>query len=678
MVRKKWNIIPYDKNKASYLAALTEEDDFAVLLLQSRGFSEPSEIKSFLSTPEPKLSSPFLLADMDKAVERIFRAIENDEKILVYGDYDADGVTATALLYSHLETMGANVSYYIPSRITEGYGLSESVVQKIVSQEIDLVITVDNGIAAVNEAIALKENGIDLIITDHHQPGPVLPEAIAVINPHREDDASPEKNLAGVGVALKLVAALEDGDYFSVIEDYGDIAAIGTIADIVPLTGENRTIAKLGLKYLENTYRPGIRALLDSQNFSGKPANAASVSFVIAPKINAAGRMGSAYTALKLLLTDDDDEAHELLSEIQTANSLRQNAELDILNEIEADFDKNPLKRLDRVIVAKGHNWHLGVIGIAAARLVDKYGKPAVVISIGDDGVSKGSGRSIDGFSLYDALSAVSDSLLQFGGHTLAAGFSIQEENIDVFREKINSYAKDNGDIYPVLNIDCRLNPANINTSILYSLSLLEPFGAKNPAPLFGLLNMKITGIKSIGGNKHLRITLARDKISVPTVYFGQCINSFPYCEGDTVDAAVKIEKNEYMGETRLSIQIKDIRPSQDDDSGLFKSMCIYESLKRGETLSKEQKTMICPNRELITKVFKYIREQKSFSASPEIICFRTGHDSKFTGAVCVCLDALCDAGILQKDKNEYKLTNFSGKADLNACEILRKIGYTG
>lgn len=676
MSRRIWNIQPYDKNAASLLSLKCGVDDFAVLLLQTRGIKTEDDVRNFISAADNEISSPYLLKDMEKAVERIRDAIEGSEKIHVFGDYDADGVTATALLVSYLETVGADVSYSIPSRLNEGYGLSPEAAKRIADEGTSLVITVDNGIASFEEAEIFSSLGIDFIVTDHHKAGDEIPSAYAVIDPHRADDTSPEENLAGVGVAMKLVAALEDGDYDSVLEDYGDLVTIGTIADIVPLTGENRTIVARGLKNIERTYRPGLLSLLESVGIKNG-ISASSIAYGIAPRINAAGRMNSALTALKLLLTEDFEEAERLAEELNSENTARQTAEAEISEAIEAYFDKNPSLRYDRVLVAAGENWHPGVIGIAASRLVEKYGRPAIVLSVGEDGIARGSCRSIDGLSLYDALSFCKNLLVQFGGHTLAAGFSVEKDNIEPFRKKINEYAASLGPFYPSLSIDLRLNPAGISTDILESMALLEPYGAGNPSPVFGLFGVEITGIRSIGADKHIRLTLAKGSDSVPAVYFGQPMSTFLYNTGDKVDVACRIEKNEFRGETKVSVQIKDIRPASQDDKALFYSLYLYRCYLSGEKLNEEEKRILCPDRNLVSDVYRFIKKQGCTIVSSEIICMRLTVPFIKAGAVEVCLDALEDVGIITRNESgECTLNEFQGKADLHNCSILKNLGY--
>ncbi|MBQ9945420.1 MAG: single-stranded-DNA-specific exonuclease RecJ [Clostridia bacterium] len=675
MGRKVWNISAYDKNAASVLASKCQADDFAVLLLQSRGIKRAEEVAEFLSAAENELSSPFLLKDMEKAVLRIRQAIENGEHIHIFGDYDADGVTGTALLTSYLESVGAFVTCSIPSRLHEGYGLSPDTARRIADSGAELVITVDNGIASFEEAEILRSFGIDFIVTDHHQPGETLPAAFAVINPHRRDDDSPEEDLAGVGVALKLAAALEDGDYDAVFDELGDLAAIGTVADIVPLKGENRIIVARGLSVIDNSYRPGLRLLIEEAGIKGH-ITASGVAYGISPRINASGRMDSAETALRLLMTDDEDEARELCGKIIKANAERQGVEADIAREAESSFDRTPDIRYDEVIVAYGDNWHPGVIGIVASRLVEKYGRPAVVISFDENGNGRGSGRSIDGFSLYDALNYCSELLTQFGGHTLAAGFSLQKENIEAFRKKMNEYALTLKPFYPSLTIDLRLNHKAISTDILESLAVLEPYGAGNPSPVFGLFGMTVSSVKPIGGDKHLRLTLTKDSDSITAVYFGQTAAGFPYKSGDKVDIAVKIEKNEFRGEVKPGIQIKDIRPQGEDDIALFRSLKALRRFYGAGSITEEERKMLCPDRAFLGNVYKFIREQKSWSFSEEILCMQLNCDYSLAGAVRISLDALTEVGILKKQGEEYTLTDFSGKADLKNCEILNKLGY--
>lgn len=677
MSRKKWDLVPYDKAAALRLAEATGEDQFAVLLALSRGFDTPEKLEDFFHARTLPLSSPFLLKDMEKGVARIRSAIENGERILVYGDYDADGVTATALLYTYLQNTGADVDFYIPSRIEDGYGLSDKTARKVLEGGFRLVITVDNGISAVEEAAFFKENGVDLVVTDHHQAGDTLPDCVAVIDPHREDDTSPCKELAGVGVALKVAAALEDGEYGAVLEDYLDIVTLGTVADIVPLTGENRTLVANGLSALENTSRPGLTCMFEALSLAGKSITSSTVAFALAPKINAAGRMDTAELALELLITEDFSRAAELVETLQSANAARQTAENQILDEVTALFSRDASYEKDPVLVVAGRGWHPGVIGIVASRLVEAYGKPAFVISVGQGGDAKGSCRSLAGFSLYEALRACADTLTKFGGHTLAAGFSVEESRIPEFRAAMNAYAANCGDIQPALTVDCRLNPANLSTAVLDSLSLLEPFGAANPFPVFGIFGVTITGIKPIGSNKHLKLSVSKQRVNLNVLWFGQTAENFPYAVGDTVDLAVRIEKNEYMGQTSLSIQLRDIRPAGTDDALLFGALSSLTRLIRGAAVSEEEKRRLLPDRELMKLTYTYIRNHPECALSPELLSFKLGQPPEAAARVSAALIAMTELGILENAAGVYRVSATGAKVKLEDSPLLRELGYT-
>ena len=677
MGRKRWDPVPYDKDRAMELAELTGEEPFAVLLALSRGYDTPAAISDFFHAAEIPLSSPFFLKDMDLGVARIRRAIENEERILVYGDYDADGVTATALLYTYLLNTGADVDFYIPSRVSDGYGLTPTTAEKVLQGGFTLVVTVDNGIAAVEEAAFFKAHGIDLVVTDHHQAGDILPDCVAVIDPHRPDDPSPYKDLAGVGVAFKLAAALEDGDYSAVMDDYLDIVTLGTIADIVPLTGENRTLVTLGLKAIQNTSRPGLIALMESLSLGEKQINSSLVAFTLAPKINAAGRMDTADDALELLITEDFDRASALARKLQEHNAARQSTEQQILNEVTALFERDPSYEKDAALVVAGRGWHPGVIGIVASRLVDAYGKPAFVISIPEKGEAKGSCRSLADFSLYDALQHCSHLLTKFGGHTLAAGFSVTEENIPAFRAAINAYAAGFGDISPVLTVDCRLNPKNLNVGVLDSLSLLEPFGASNPGPVFGLFGLQITAVRGLASNKHIRLTLSKQDVTLTALYFGQSPDAFPYPVGSEVDLAVRLDKSEYMGQTGLSVQVRDIRPAGTDDAYLFPALAALHRAQRGMNVTDAEKSLLLPDRKLIERVFTYIKNHAGCRLPGEVIAMQCGEPPENAPKVCAALAALTEIGILKLQKGAYYVA-VGAKANLNSSQLLQKIGYRG
>ncbi len=675
MGRKRWELVSYDKARAIRLAEETGEDSFAVLLALSRGYDTPEKLTDFFRARSLPLSSPFLIKDMDRGVARIRQAIERGEHILVYGDYDADGVTATALLYTYLQNIGADVDYYIPSRVGDGYGLSGKTAERVLQGGFSLVVTVDNGIAAVEEARYFRENGIDLVVTDHHQAGDELPDCVAVIDPHRPDDTSPCKELAGVGVAMKLAVALEDGDYTAVLDDYLDLVALGTVADIVPLTGENRTLVANGLSAIRNTSRPGLISLMESLSLDEKDVTSSTVAFALAPKINAAGRMDTAEDALELLITEDFDRAAALVSTLQKANAARQAAENRILEEASALLESDPAYQTEPVLVVAGRDWHPGVIGIVASRLVEAYGKPAFVISVSEGGEAKGSCRSVAGLSLYETLQACEPLLIKYGGHTLAAGFSVEEKNIPAFRAAVNAYAAAAGDLTPALTVDCRLNPANLSVAALESLRLLEPFGASNPGPVFGLFGMTVAAVRPIGANKHIKLTLTKQNVTLTALRFGQSAEEFPYPVGSTVDLAVRLEKNEYQGQVSLSIQVRDIRPAGTDDAFLFGALHALERLRRGETLTPEEKRALCPDRSVIKAVYSYLRGEPGCSLSAELIAFRAGLPPQAAPQAAAAVEALTELGLLRRVNGALEVVP-GVRAELNGSALLRALDY--
>ena len=485
---------------------------------------------------------------MDKAAARLRRAIDSFERVAIYGDYDADGVTATALLFSYLQTCGANAMYYIPAREKEGYGMNLAAVEQLAENGVKLIITVDNGIASHQEIARAKELGMDVVVTDHHRPQETLPEALAVVDAWRQDVSCPCRNFSGVGVAFQLVAALEmeDGDPRSLLENYADLAAIGTIGDVVPLVGENRALVKAGLRLLQEPEREGIRALIREASMEGRTMNAVNVAFTLVPRINATGRMSHADRAVTLLVSEDPEEAQSLAQDICEYNDQRKKAEMEILRKVGEQLSQEPDRLLDRVLVVEGEDWHHGVIGIVAARLVEKYGKPCIVLSL-TGGEARGSGRSVEGFSLFEAVSACAPLLTRYGGHPMAAGMTLPLENVAQFRHRLNAFAAQQGEMpVPELTLDCRLNPATLQVKLCDMLAQLEPFGEGNPPPLFGLYNMTLMEITPVGEGRHLRLTLRKEDAVVRCMRFGVSPEEFPYEPGDVMDLAVTLDVREY------------------------------------------------------------------------------------------------------------------------------------
>lgn len=676
MRRKLWKIAPCDKDSAAQLAEALDLDPFLALLLTSRGITDEISAEEFLSL-DFDFSDPFAYIDMDKAVSRITSALDNFEKIAVFGDYDADGVTATALLYLYLEGQGANVTCHIPDRLSEGYGISREAVRKLSEDGVRLIITVDNGISAVEEAAYAKELGMDMVITDHHTPGAVLPDAVAVVNPHRADCPSEFKEFAGVGVAFKLVCALED-DFDSVCADFADLVAIGTLADVVSLTGENRALVRKGLRRINGAPRVGIAALKTVAGLQDNPLNASQVSFALVPRINAAGRVGSAMTALQLLLCDDPNTASELAHETDILNKQRQAIEAQISAEAIAQIESTPEIKHAHVLVVSGEGWHPGVNGIVAARLVGRYGKPAVVITTdGDEGL--GSCRSIEGFSVYDALCAAKQYLTHFGGHPGAAGLGVKKQDIPALREALNTYAQSAQPPLPSLHIDFKLNPAYINLSLLDTLAALEPFGCDNPVPTFGLYNMKLTGAKPVGDGKHLRLTFQKGMTEITAMLFSTPVEQFPYRIGDAVDLAVQVEKNIFRGEIKPAVHIKDMRFSGTDEENFLKSMRLYEKYRHGDALNAKERAFITPSREFLLGVYKFLKANDPFRFDTEVFCKRSRCPFANAATVEVAFDILTELGLIEKSENgAYRCAARNGKADLAASQILKNLTEKG
>ncbi len=673
MKRKKWVVAKGSKDLAAQIAQELSVDPFAALLVTSRGFNDIDEINDFFDADSPLTLDPMSIADMDKAAERINRAIDNFELICVFGDYDADGVTATALLYSYLETREANVISYIPDRLSEGYGLNISAIEMLAEKGVKLIVTVDNGVSAVDEVARANELGIEVIVTDHHKVGEVLPDAYAVVDPHRSDCPSEFKEMSGVGVAFKLVCATEGDDGDILIEEYGDLVALGTIGDVVTLTDENRVMVRRGLRLMNDNPRPGINALMEASGLGDKLFTASTAAFTVCPRINAAGRMGSAKRALDLLLCEDDEQANEIAEEINRLNALRQKTETDIFAQATAILTETGMIN-DRVIVVDGEGWHQGVIGIVAARITERYGRPCIVISRDGDN-AKGSCRSIEGFSIYDAIESVSDCLDHFGGHTLAAGIGLKSYRIEEFRHRINLYAADKEMPFSLRKIDCRLLPNSISLDILAGLSTLEPFGAGNPQPCFGIFGVKIDDIAGLSEGKHIRMSVSKNGSRLGVVYFGMPEKRFPYEKGSIVDLAVNLDKNVYNGETRVSTIVRDIRPSLTDEEKVLSAISLYDKFLRGENLTADEAARLLPNRQLEVNVFKNIKAKPLKDKCCEALCVRLDDDGENMAKITAVVEIMLEMGILAADCDEmiYVPEN-PPKVNLEDSQIMKRI----
>lgn len=672
MSRKKWITAHLDKELAAQVAENHSLDPFTALILVSRGITEYEDVEEFFES-DFSFCDPYLITDMDKAVERIEKAIDNFEKICVFGDYDADGVTATALMYSYLSSRGADVMYYIPDRVSEGYGMNCDAVDKLNEQGVKLIITVDNGISAINEIAYAKSLGIETVVTDHHQVGDALPDAVAVVDPHRQDCNLNFKDWAGVGVAFKVVCGLEKGDYSEILNNYADIIAVGTVADVVDLKDENRAIVKYGIAKINACPCNGINALRQVSGVSERALNAVGVTYSLAPRINAAGRIESAETALKLLICDNLATALDIADKVDGCNRQRHEFENEIMEAAVAHIENNDQLKYSKIIVVCGEGWHHGVVGIVAARLVEKYGKPAIVITFdGDEGT--GSARSIDGFSVYDAIKSCEDLLTHFGGHTMAAGLGINRENTNEFFVRINEYANEVNDVVPTLLLDCKLNPAYIDASLVESLEMLEPFGAGNAQPLFGIFGVTIESIRPVGEGKHLRLTFSKGNTQFVAMKFSTALNEFSFFEKDVVDLAVRIDKNEFRGEVKASVQIRDMRFSNVDEDKLFKSQSLYEKYRRREALTQHEARFLTPTREFLLGVYGVLKQYKLWQYDIETLTYRAKCPIERYCTMLVSVDVLCELGLIKRESGQLIFDGEGKKADLSQSEILNNL----
>lgn len=632
--KKKWRITASLEKKSCIENICDDLKISKVLatLLVNRGYTSSSEAKAFLSKSQEILHNPFLLVDMEKAVNRILRAVYNKEKITVFGDYDVDGVTSVSILYLFLEKIGATVDYYIPSRKGEGYGVSTKAIKDLADKNTKLIITVDTGITAIKETEYAKELGVDVVITDHHECSDDIPLAEAVINPKRRDSEYPFQSLAGVGVVFKLLCAIESQlNNLSIIDatrkiayEYADLTAIGTIADVMPVIDENRIIIALGLLQAENTSKIGLASLINlCRNGEGKSASKTKqtkklssgfVGFTLAPRINAAGRIASASTAVELFLSKDKIKAERLALELCEINKERQLTENKIAEDA-YEYIESGNYADSSILVLDNNSWHHGVIGIVASRISDRYGLPSILISFegsGDENdgeaIGKGSGRSISGMNLVEALNSCSDLLEKFGGHELAAGLSIKRKNLPEFKRRMEKFAKecfDGAEPEQILSIDCEIKPEQATLALAGEIACLEPYGVSNPSPVFVMRNMLISDISPVGMNRHLRLTLTKDSKSFTSMLFSTSPEEFPLMIDDEVDVAFNLEINDFMGNLSVQISIKDIRPSERFIHFEQVNEELYLSVRNGE--STLDPSYIIPTREDFALVYNFL-----------------------------------------------------------------------
>ena len=647
----------------------------AAMVLASRGIGDDRQARAYLDCNAPLLD-PFLMTDMDKAAGRVGLAMSRSEKIAVFGDYDVDGITATCLLTDFLRRHGADVVSYIPGRLEEGYGLNPIAIHQLHAEGVKLIVTVDCGITAVSEAELCKQLGIDLVITDHHECKQTLPAAVAVVDPHRCDGGYPHKNLSGVGVAFKLASAL-CGSQETVLEEYADMVCLGTVADVMPLQGENRVFVARGLESLAHTKRPGIAALMAECGCAPETVSASSIGFMLAPRINAAGRMGQIDLAVELFLTDDPDKAAEAARGLCELNRQRQAVESEIYRQAVSML---PMGKPPEAIVLADESWHQGVVGIVASRIAEEYACPTFLICL-DGEHGKASSRSHGGFNLFASLSALSPLLESYGGHELAAGFTISRANIPEFRRQICALAAQYyTDDVPrtVLDVDCAVSPELLTLHNVDSLQMLEPCGNGCPKPVLMMKNLTIDRISMVGGGRHMRLRLCSGHTYLNAIYFSANPQTVSIQPGDLVDVAFTPQVNEFRGTRTVQMNVIDIRPSCNAEC--LPDAAPYRDMQRGNLTSGEAAALL-PDRKMLALVWRYLDAANPVQESPMCLCrkiVRWSGQPLNLGQMLTCLDIFRDVGLLTVQRQHkyvsIRLTPGEGKADLSRSQTMQRL----
>ena len=649
----------------------------SAMVLASRGMKTPQQARQYLDCNCP-LPDPFLLTDMDLAAGRVAAAMLRNEKIAVFGDYDVDGITATCLLTDYLRKNGAQVVSYIPGRLEEGYGLNSIALHQLHSEGVRLIITVDCGITAIAEGALCRELGMDLVSTDHHECKDTLPQAVAVVDPHRPDGGYPHKNLSGVGVAFKLACALS-GDQEAVLEEYADMVCLGTVAEVIPLQGENRVFVSRGLASLRHTRRPGIAALMKESGCDSENISATSIGYNLAPRINAAGRMGRIDQAIELFLTEDPQKAEAAAKALCEMNRDRQAVESEIYRQAIAML---PQGSPPEAIVLADESWHQGVVGIVASRIAEEYACPAFLICLdGDHG--KASSRSHGGFNLFASLTSLSPLLESYGGHELAAGFTIHRENIPEFRRQICALAAgyfSQDTPRTQLELDCAVPPEILTIPEIDSLNVLEPCGCGCPRPVLMMSNLTIERISMVGSGRHMRLRLRSGRYGFNAIFFSATPETASVQAGDMVDVAFVPQVNEFRGERSVQLNVVDIRPSCRADcspeTGCYRAML-------EDRLTPEAAGRLLPDRSTLATVWRYLAACTGdlIQESPMCLCrkiVRWSGSPLALGQLMTCLDIFRDVGLIQEQRlHKYisiRLTPKAGKTDLNESATMQRL----
>lgn len=663
---KKWLCSPAPAGVNNEITAQFGELLGGVML--SRGITTLDRAREFFGCSS--LSDPLLLKDMESAVDAIRQALDEGKKITVYGDYDCDGVTSTAMMYGYLDAMGAEVEYYIPDR-SEGYGMNIPALEKILDQGTELIITVDNGVSAVEEAEYIRQRGAQLVITDHHQPPQELPVCEACVNPHRQDDNSPFKELCGAGVVLKLLCALEEDEEF-VMEQYAELAAVGTIGDVMPLVGENRYIVRRGIEDIRASQNIGIDRLLRTAGVSPESVDATAVAFSICPRINAAGRIAAADKAVQLLMADSPEQAGLLSEELNLMNENRRAEETRIMEDVSRQLESDPSILRERVLVVSGEGWHHGVIGIVAARLLEKYGKPVLMISV-ENGEARGSARGVDGFSIYKLLDRCSRVLTKFGGHPKAGGFSLPADRIGDFRQMVYAFCRE---CYPkmpeyTVSADMEITGDRLTEEALNSLSQLEPCGEGNQRPVFLLRNCTVESKRALKDGRYTSFELRSGGVKLKALCFGIPFAKFHPEQGSMVDIIAAAELNEFRGVKSVTLKVQEIRPSGFREDRFFAAQRTYEEISRGEGCDSRLAPRVIPDRNALMAVYDLLRKYGG-AMSAEELCIYGGSDLNYC-MLRIALDTFASAGMAEQsaDADTVRLIPVTHKTDLMASGFL-------
>ena len=663
---KKWLCSPAPAGVNNEITAQFGELLGGVML--SRGITTLDRAREFFGCSS--LSDPLLMKDMESTVDVIRQALDEGKKITVYGDYDCDGVTSTAMLYGYLDAMGAEVEYYIPDR-SEGYGMNIPALEKILDQGTELIITVDNGVSAVEEVEYIRQRGAQLVITDHHQPPQELPVCEACVNPHRQDDNSPFKELCGAGVVLKLLCALEEDEEF-VMEQYAELAAVGTIGDVMPLVGENRYIVRRGIEDIRASQNIGIDRLLRTAGVSPESVDATTVAFSICPRINAAGRIAAADKAVQLLMADSPEQAGLLSEELNLMNENRRAEEARIMEDVSRQLESDPSILRERVLVVSGEGWHHGVIGIVAARLLEKYGKPVLMISV-ENGEARGSARGIDGFSIYKLLDRCSRVLTKFGGHPKAGGFSLPADRVEDFRQMVYAFCRE---CYPkmpeyTVSADMEITGDRLTEEALNSLSQLEPCGEGNQRPVFLLRNCTVESKRALKDGRYTSFELRSGGVKLKALCFGIPFAKFHPEQGSMVDIIAAAELNEFRGVKSVTLKVQEIRPSGFREDRFFAAQRTYEEISRGEGCDSRLAPRVIPDRNALMAVYDLLRKYGG-AMSAEELCIYGGSDLNYC-MLRIALDTFASAGMAEQsaDADTVRLIPVTHKTDLMASGFL-------